>query len=501
MIGALLTRASDPPQFILSRWLFLRLLGLVYFLAFASLTPQILGLVGSDGLLPIARYLEAANEVWGSDAYYRLPTLAWISASDFTLTAFCWIGMGLALLAIAGLAPVVTFGALWILYLSITVAGQDFLQFQWDILLLETGLLGMLYAPLGWWPRLASARPPLTAVRWLVWGLAFKLTFLSGITKLTSGDETWWGFTALRYHYETQPLPTWVGWYAHNLPEWFGTLSVGVMFVIELVVPFLIFVPSRFRRVRAAACAALCLLQILIAVTGNYGFFNVLTLALYLSLLDDAVVGRLLPRWLVRDRSATPLDRQVPEPRPWRIAVAVVAVPLALLSALTVVREVARPASLPTAASAALGWVAPVRAINGYGLFRTMTTDRPEIILEASPDGTTWAEHAFRWKPGHLAGRPRFVQPHMPRLDWQMWFAALGPRQQAHWLIPLAERLLEGSPAVLALLDASPFVDAPPRFVRFVLYRYHFTTSAEGAEGDWWRREFIAYLTDPISRR
>lgn len=499
VLGALLTPASEPPRFILSRWLFLRLLALVYFLAFASLAPQILGLIGSDGLLPIAHHLDAAREVWGADAYYRLPTLAWISASDGALVALCWIGMALAALAAVGLAPIVTFGALWITYLSLTVAGQDFLQFQWDILLLETGLLGLLYAPLGLRPRLATARQPLTAVRWLIWGLAFKLTFLSGLTKLTSGDATWWSLSALGYHYETQPLPTWTSWYAHNLPDWFGMLSVGVMFVIELALPFLVFVPSRYRRVRAAACAGLCLLQILIAATGNYGFFNVLTLALYLSLLDDAVVRRVIPRWLLRADPAALRGPQVPEPRRWRIAVAVVALPLALLSALTVVREVSHQTPLPTLANAMLGWVAPARAINGYGLFRTMTTDRPEIVIEGSVDGTTWTEYALRWKPGDLARRPRFVQPHMPRLDWQMWFAALGPRQHAHWLIPLAEHLLDGSPAVRALLDEDAFEEAPPRFVRFVLYRYHFTTPAEAEDGDWWRRDFLAYLTEPIS--
>ncbi len=490
---------DEPPRFILSRWLFLRLLGLVYLLAFASLAPQIVGLVGSEGLLPIARHLDAAREVFGMDAYYQLPTLAWFSASDGALVALCWIGMAIAILAVVGLAPIATFGALWIVYLSVTVAGQDFLQFQWDILLLETGLFSLLYAPLGLRPRLAAARQPLTAGRWLIWGLAFKVTFLSGITKLTSGDDTWWGVTALRYHYETQPLPTWTSWYAHNLPDWFGSLSVGVMFVIEIAVPFLIFLPSRYRRVRVGACAALCLLQLLIAATGNYGFFNLLTLALYLSLLDDAVVARLLPRWLSRGNSATPRARQVREPSSWRIAIAAVAGSLALLSALTVVREVSRPIPLPTLASTVLGWVAPARSVNGYGLFRTMTTERPEIVIEGSPDGTTWTEYAFHWKPGNLAHRPRFVQPHMPRLDWQMWFAALGPRQHAHWLIPLAERLLDGSPAVRSLLDEDAFAQAPPQFVRFVLYRYHFTTPAEGADGDWWRRDFLAYLTEPIS--
>ena len=170
-----------------------------------------------------------SHEIQGSEAYYRLPTLLWLWPSDALLLGLCWAGIALSVAAVAGLAPIATFAALWLTYLSLTVAGQDFLSFQWDVLLLETGLLAVLYAPAGWRAPLATGPEPGAAARWLVWGLAFKLTFLSGITKLLSGDETWWGLTALRYHYETQPIPTWVGWYVHQAPAWFATLSTGVM--------------------------------------------------------------------------------------------------------------------------------------------------------------------------------------------------------------------------------------------------------------------------------
>ena len=490
--------SEDRPRFALSRGVFLRLLGLVYLVAFASLAPQLAGLVGSDGLLPAAGYLERAHDLWGSNAYLQLPTLLWIRPGDALLMGLCWLGIAFSVAALLGIAPIAVFATLWALYLSLAVAGQDFLFFQWDLLLLETGVLAVLYAPAGWWPPLETRGPPGAGARWLVWGLAFKLTFLSGVTKLLSGDETWWSLTALRYHYETQPIPTWVGWYAHNLPDWFGAVSVGVMFCIEIGAPFVVFVPSRFRRVRAAGIALLCLLQALIAVTGNYGFFNLLTLVLYVSLLDDAVIARLLP-WL----QAPPGYAQQGTARPgaWRAALAVPIVVLAALSGLTLVREVRRPAPMPAWTNALLGAVAPLRSVNGYGLFRVMTTERPEIVIEGSMDGATWTEYGFPWKAGDLARAPGFVQPHMPRLDWQMWFAALDPQRQAHWLFPLVDRLLENDPTALGLLDGNPFPDEPPAFVRLALYRYRFTTGEEGANGSWWRRELTGYLTEPIPRR
>ena len=489
---------AAPPAFARSRFLFLRLLGLVYLAAFASLTPQISGLVGDHGLLPVSAYLERAYEVFGADAYRQLPTLLWVWPGDGGLLALCWGGIALSVAAMAGIAPVPVFLLLWVCYLSLTIAGQDFLSFQWDILLLEAGVLAVLYAPMAWRaPLRAGASEPSAAVRWLVWGLAFKLTFLSGITKLLSGDPTWWGLTALAYHYETQPIPTWVSWYAHNLPDWVGSASAVKMFAVELVAPFAILLPSRFRRLRIVGFGVLCALQIVIALTGNYGFFNLLTVVLYVAMLDDDALAF---RWRV------PAPAPGVGPRPHRGAsdwmlIGVAAV-LALLSALTFVREMRRPAPMPAWSNTLLSAVGPFRSVSGYGLFRSMTTERPEIIIEGSADGATWREYPFRWKVGDVAEAPGFVQPHMPRLDWQMWFAALDPRRQAHWLLPLAERLRDNDPVALALLDAegTPFPDNPPRFVRLLLYQYRFTTWADASD-DWWTRELIAPLTQPIPRR
>ena len=487
---------TSAPEYLLSRWLFLRLLALVYLLAFTSLAPQVLGLVGPTGILPADQFLERAREFYGADAYRQLPTLLWFSASEGALLALSWGGVVVSLLALAGIAPTLLFALLWVAYLSLTIAGQTFLSFQWDVLLLEAGLLACIYAPLGWWPRLSGGPPPSSVVRWAIWLLAFKVTFLSGVTKLVSGDITWRGLTALTFHYETQPIPAWTSWFAHQLPVGVHMASVLAMFVIELAVPFGALAPAHFRRVRAAACVLMSLLQVSIAFTGNYGFFSLLTIALYLALLDDR---HLLSAAGPFGRS-TAISTGTPEPRGWRVLVLAVGAAILFISALTTWHEMTYTRPRPQWSARIVQLVQPTHSINGYGLFRTMTTERPEIIVLGSHDGVEWSEYAFRWKPGALDRRPGFVQPHMPRLDWLMWFAALDPLSHQYWLSSLVDHLLDGTPAVRDLLGEEPFRDAPPQFVRLALYDYRFTGTAGDDPANWWRREFQSYLTGPISR-
>src|SRR5881396_2798264 len=313
--------STGEPTYVLSRWLFLRLLGLVYLIAFVSLALQVTGLVGEHGILPAAAFLERARGLYGAAAYRLRPTICWLGAGDGALLALCWSGAILALLLLAGVAQAPVLALLWACYLSLSVVGQTFLWFQWDGLLLEAGLLAVLYAPTQWLPSLEQERAPSRAVRWLVWLLLFKLMFLSGITKLASGDPTWRDLTALDYHFWTQPLPPWTAWYAHWLPEWTHRGMLLLVLVAELGAPWLIFVPERLARLRLAACGLLVLGQLGIAVTGNYGFFNALALVLCVPLVDDATLGRVLP-----------LRLEVGEPEPvWkrravRVLVPVVAV-------------------------------------------------------------------------------------------------------------------------------------------------------------------------------
>jgi len=484
--------APTSTGWALSRWLFLRLLGVVYLVAFGSLAVQVTGLIGDHGLLPAGSFLDWAHSVYGRDAYRLLPTLFWLGAGNAALQLAAWGGVGLAILLMLGVAPMAMLALLWALYLSFTVAGQDFLSFQWDALLLETGLLAILWAPSGWLPRRGAAAPS-SAIRWLLVFLLFKLMFLSGATKLLSGDPTWQHLTALDYHFETQPLPTWVGWYAHQLPSSIHRAATAVMFAIELGAPWLLFAPSGLRQLRYLGVGALLLLQSGIALTGNYGFFNLLAMALCVPALDDDLLRRIVP---------LDLHPAPPARRDGRAAVRVLAPVLLCLSVLSFWAEIAYTLPggqgqglVPRWGLAALAWVAPLRSFNGYGLFRVMTTERPELAIEGSRDGVHWSEYQFRWKPGPIGRRPGFVAPHHPRLDWQLWFAALDPLSNLPLLRALSERLRTGSPDVLALLDRNPFPGDPPRFFRFARFDYRFTTSAERSRtGAWWRRELVGYL-------
>lgn len=465
------------PTYAAASALFLRLLGLCYLAAFLSLWLQVDGLVGARGVLPVSELLEWVRGQTGASRYWLLPTLSWISASDGALHLQCAAGVAASLLLVAGLAPAWSALAAWALYLSLSISGQLFLEFQWDILLTEAGLLAVFLAP----PSRLRLRSGLAAPRLsrflLVW-LLFRLMLSSGAVKLVSGDEAWRSLTALRVHYETQPLPPWTAWFMHQLPAGLQTASCLFLFFVELAVPFLFFAP---RRLRLFACAMTILLQLLIAATGNYAFFNLLTIALAVLLIDDEAFPA---RWRAA-ATATAGGRGWPR---W-VLVTVAAILLAA-SLVPFMASIGLRARIPGPLIGVYRAVAPLRSANGYGLFAVMTTERPEIVIEGSDDGQTWRAYEFRWKPGDPLRRPEFVAPHQPRLDWQMWFAALGGYRGNPWLTRFMARLLEGSPEVLALLASNPFPDRPPRYVRAVVYDYRFTDAEERRRsGAWWKRE------------
>jgi hypothetical protein len=281
-----------PPTYTLTRWLFFRLLAFVFLIAFVSYWLQLDGLIGSQGILPAADLMRSVREL-GANGVWRVPTLCWLSASDAFLHSLAGAGTLLALLLLVGISEGPVLALLWAIYLSLVVVGQVFFSFQWDILLLETALTSLFLAAWTLRPRFETKVP--RAGLWLIRALLFKLMFLSGITKLICLDPTWWSLTALDHHYVTQPLPTWTSYYAHHLPHGFQRASVAVMFAIELGVPCLVVGP---RRLRIAGALALLGLQGLIAGTGNYGFFNLLTAVLCVTWLDDAFLLRLVPgRW------------------------------------------------------------------------------------------------------------------------------------------------------------------------------------------------------------
>lgn len=477
-----------PHSYILSRWLFLRLLGIVYFFAFLSFWIQLPGLIGSNGILPAESFLDVVKSNLGAKAYWIVPTLAWFNSNDWFLQFLAVGGVFLSTLLIFGVLTMPVLVLLWIFYMSLVSAGQVFMSFQWDILLLEAGFLAIFLSPFQVLPRLSRRSSPPPVILWLFRFLLFRLMFSSGFRKLSSGDPTWRNFTALDFHYYTQPLPMPIAWYMYQLPEWFHKFSVGFMFFIELLIPFFIFAP---RRLRFIAAAGIILLQVLIAFTGNYTFFNLLSIALCVLLLDDAFLQKFFPKRL---REATDAKQLPSESRASfsykQLGIGFLAGMIIFLGSIQLAGVIIKYQNLPNVFQKAFLWISPLRIINNYGLFEVMTTSRPEIVIEGSNEGQDWLEYEFKYKPGDLKRPPPWVAPYQPRLDWQMWFAALASYQDNPWFINLMVRLLQGSPDVIRLLDKNPFTSRPPKYIRAVLYEYRFTDlHTRSATGAWWQRE------------
>ena len=466
---------SSPGGYLRGRRWFSAALGVVFLAAFFSLGLQVRGLFGANGIMPASAFLDAVWNQLGVSALWQVPSLCWLNAGNTFLLGLCLVGGLLSLGLIVGRAPGACALGCWAIYLSLCSVGSPFLDFQWDALLLETALLAAAWLPWGLRPAWQIETRGQRWARWLLWWLLFRLMFESGLVKLTWGDETWWSLRALDVHFETQPLPLWPAWYAHHASRGLLHAATLVMFAIELVAPFGIFAPRRWRH---AAALSLVALQVAILLTGNYAFFNLLSIALCLPLLDDGFL-----------RAQTPAEPTPVRP-PWRenlaMGVAVLAAALSL------------PGLLQSFRLNVSGPLAQLRSFNGYGLFRVMTTERREIVIEGSNDGYMWTAYEFPWKPGDLRRRPGLVAPHQPRVDWQMWFAALGEARQNPWFFNLLVRTLQGTSEVLAFYEYNPFPAKPPRLLRAVFYDYRFTR--EGEPG-WWHREARGLYCPPISLR
>jgi predicted DCC family thiol-disulfide oxidoreductase YuxK len=465
-------------RYTLVSWIFLRGFGAIYVAAFASLGVQVLGLIGHDGILPVAEYFAAAHRAIGNSAYQLLPSLFWVNTSDTVLVAGAVIGILLGVLVIVDRWTRPALIGLFALYLSYVHAGQDFMSFQWDTLLLEVGFLSIFLT--------GGSRIVVWLFRWLV----FRYLFMAGIVKLLSGDPTWHDLTALEYHFWSQPLPTPLAWYAAQLPARLLIAGTAATLAIELGSVFLIFLP---RRIRAAAAFCVLLLQSMIVLTGNYNFFNLLTMLLCVFLFDDAAL-RVIAR-----RVESPALRRAPLPGRSATLIATLLAALVVPVGLNEIRRTFTHTELPVIGSVTRA-VSPWFIVNPYGLFAVMTTTRPEIVIEGSADGETWREYVFRYKPGPLTRPALWNIPHQPRLDWQMWFAALGRPGDNPWFIMLMWRLLQGSPPVLALLQFNPFTEAPPKYLRAQLYDYRFADGrTHRASDQWWTRRLQGLYFPQVS--
>ena len=470
----------------LTRFVLLRLLGFVYTAAFASLLLQVVPLIGEHGITPARVHIAELVQQTGSPlqaAAYEPSLFLWLPPSDASLLALAWLGLGLALALLLGVTNAWLMLALWLLYRSFVAIGQLWYGYGWELLLLETGFLAIFSAPLkslGPFPR---HRVPLGLV-WLYRWLAFRVMLGAGLIKLR-GDRCWRDLTCLDFHFETQPLPNPLSPLFHALPH--SAHAAGVVFnhVAELLLPFCLLLP---RRVRALAGLGMIAFQLTLIASGNLSFLNWLTIVPLLASFDDKMLARVLPASLVA-RAA----RALPAPPSARLTVALLGACIALLSISPVANMFARRQRMNAAFDSLM-------LVNSYGAFGSVGRQRRELSIEGTRDPdpgpeARWSAYELPYKPGDPARGLPIISPLQPRLDWQLWFAAMASAEDEPWLLHLVWQLLHAEPSVRGLFAKDPFGDQPPRYVRIMRYRYQL--AAPGADTVW-TRELEGYWLPPL---
>jgi lipase maturation factor 1 len=537
----LLDPACGATDRLLSRWIFLRALGVIYFSAFFSLIFQIRGLIGPAGILPAGEYLRAVAQSAGPGRLWYAPTVFWLSSSSHMLMAVCWIGITASVLVVFNVWPRGGLFICFLCFLSFIAAAGEFSGYQSDGMLLEAGFIALFFAPQGFPPGWGAAHPPIRGSIFLLLWEWFRIYFESGVAKIASGDPEWRHFTAMDEYYQNGPLPTWIGWYVQHFPHWFHAATAFGTLALELVLVWMLFLPRRWRIVCFFIVTPW---QIGIILTANYTFLNYLVLVLGFLLLDDRFLIQFVPlRWRERVpavpaattpeqehsafdsesilatgtvpttevRGAAP-EQPVEQGRPvsWseRLRPQVASVQLALTAVMfawlfcsstaLLIWMLWPGAPLPTFPVVALE---PFRIADRYGLFATMTRGRYEIEFQGSQDGENWATYPFRFKPQDLGKAPGIYAPYQPRFDWNLWFASLGDWRSNPIVPRTEERLLTASADVLALFAGNPFPQGPPRQVRAVVWQYWFSTPEEKrAQGVWWKRQFLGLYAPTLQR-
>jgi lipase maturation factor 1 len=504
------------PGHLWPRWIFLRALGLIYFSAFYSLLFQIKGLIGPNGILPAADYLQAMHAALELRSYWSAPSLLWFAAGNGALLTLCWVGLIASLLLTLNLWPRASLLICFLCFVSFVSVAREFSGYQSDGMLLEAGFIALFFAPTGLRPGLGADNPPSRASLLLLQWEWFRIYFESGVAKIASGDLAWRQLTAMDDYYQNGPLPTWIGWYVQHLPHWFHASAVVYTLATEILIVWMLFLPRRFR----IACFFIVTpFEISIIATANYTFLNYLVLLLGVLLLDDRFLEWILPqrfRELVQGKNtaqaaAAPGVAAAAPPRasasaewrerftPLRRAFAGLCLGLVFYSTTAQLLWMFVPGlPLPQAPVQALE---PFRIANSYGLFAVMTHERYEIEFQGSQDGKTWIAYPFRYKPQAIDKAPGIYAPYQPRFEWNLWFASLGPWQQSRFVIWTEERLLKNDPDVLALFAGNPFAGAPPRQMRTIKYQYWFTDLRTKREtGNWWRREDLGPYSPALER-
>ncbi len=467
-----------------TRFLILRLLGLVYATAFLVLIEQLDPLIGSTGLLPAQAFLARVREALGmTSAAIEIPTLFWLDSSDRAMHVAAWVGLVLSVAVLCGATNALIQLALWALYLSFVHVGQLFYGYGWETQLCETGALAVFLCPL-FSLRPFPPRAPPTVVIWLFRWLIVRIMLGAAAIKLR-GDPCWRDFTCLVYHYETQPIPNPLSWWLHAQPRSFHVAGVAVNHFVELIAPFLVVCGRPGRLVAGVSFIAF---QVILILSGNLSFLNWLTIVPALACFDDRSVA-----WLFGRFGATAL----PPSRAHTAAASAFGLLVALLSINPVLNLLSPRQAMNRSYD-------PFDLVNTYGAFGAVGRERDEIIIEGTDDpvpgpSSQWKAYEFPCKPGDVARRPCVISPYHYRLDWQLWFAAMSSIDREPWLIHLVAKLLAGDPGVKRLLAVDPFPDTPPRAIRIVRYRYAFTRPGDGSP-DWWRRDERGEYLRPVTR-
>jgi hypothetical protein len=470
-------------EYSVAREILQRGVGILFLIAFISAVNQFPALLGEHGLLPVPRFLAST---YGR----RQPTLFRWRYSDRLLLSVAWLGAGLSALVVAGipqLAPswvlIPVFLVIWLLYLSVVTVGQTFYSFGWESLLLEAGFtVGFLGSH--------DTAAPLTIVflvRWLV----FRLEFGAGMIKMR-GDRSWRDLTALYYHHETQPMPNPLSRTAHLLPRWWHRVEVLGNHFAQLVVPWFLFAPQP---VASAAAAIVILTQLWLVATGNFAWLNVITIVLAFSAVSD-------PSWSTVFGGARIGGIGAAQVPLWFGVVSLLASILLIALSWQPLKNLFSRNQLMNASFNR--W----HLVNAYGAFGSVTKQRFEIVVEGTMDDpgagdgdATWLEYEFKGKPGDVRRMPRQFAPYHLRLDWLMWFLALGARD-TRWFEVFLLRLLEADARTLRLIRIDPFGGRPPRAVRARTFLYRFATRAEKRQtGARWVRTEVGTLIPPVALR
>ena len=489
MYNEAIPEPAAPPTYWLTRFVILRLLGIIYAIAFLVVINQILPLIGSDGLLPLHLFINRIERALGpTSSFIRLPSIFWFNHSDKTLLVTAWIGFLLSCVAAAGYANALMLAVLWFLYMSFVHVGQEWYGYGWEIQLLETGCLAIFLCPLidmRPFPKRAPPMPMIVLFRWLI----FRIMFGAGMIKVR-WDVNWLNGTALWYHFETQPIPGPLSRWFHFLPH--AVLKIGVWFnfLAELVAPWFVFWP---RFARHIAGTVIILFQLNIFISGNLSFLNWLTVVPALACLDDGFWKKILPKMLLRKAERAVANAEVSKPM-----VTTAWVVTAIIGLLSI-----QPAiNLLSAKQIMNRSFDPLDLVNTYGAFGTVGQERLNVVFEGTQDDDTsdnanWKPYIYKGLPVDPNKRPPQIAPYQLRLDWQMWFASMSTPEEYPWAVHLIWKLLHNDPGATSLFADNPFPEKPPKYIRAVLYRYSF--AKPNAAGVWWKREKISNWLPPLS--